>query len=186
MPVSGGGFGPRARVCVGGFPGVTLLWALLAGACAHNPPPPAACEQPPPFLIQLEAGTRLNPDDQGRSLPTNIQVYQLKDSRRFEAAEFQDLWQRPKEVLEEDLLAVDELTLEPGQRLSREVNRTPKAEYLAVVGVFRRPAGVVWRDVERLPAVKPEDCRPGAPRETSLRFLVEDYRVEARAGEVRR
>ena len=189
MRFRGGDFGLRAQGRVGFCLGAVLLSGLLAGACTHTPPAPAVCEEPPPFLIRLDASERLNPDDQGRSLPTNIQVFQLKDARRFEAAEFQDLWQRPKDVLEEDLLAVDELTLEPGQKLAREVNRTPKAEYLAVVGVFRRPAGLVWRAVERLPRVRPEDCRPtskDASREAALRFLIEDYRVESRSFEVRR
>lgn len=189
MPVCGGGFGPRARSCVWSCLGTVLLSSLLAGACSHTPAAPATCEQPPPFVLHLDASTRLNADDVGRSLPTNIQVFQLKGSRRLEAADFQDLWQRPKEVLEEDLLAMDEFTLEPGQQLTREVSRTSGASYLAVVGVFRRPAGQVWRAVERLPQVKPEDCDPAKKaggRGSSMRFLVEDYRVEARSSEVRR
>lgn len=168
---------------------MVLLAGLFQVACAHSGPSASPCEQPPPFTLRLEAGARLNPDDQGRSLPTNVQVFQLKDSRRFEAAEFQDLWQRSKEVLEDDLVAVDEFTLDPSQSLTRQLNRSPKAEYVAVLGVFRRPAGQAWRDVERLPRIKPEECGPAAKagsREAALRFSIEDYRVESRLPEVRR
>ena len=67
-------------------------------------------------------------------------MLQLKDIRRLEAAEFQDVWQRPKEVLEDNLIASDELTLEPGQTLTRQLSRNPKANFIVVLGVFRRPA----------------------------------------------
>lgn len=190
MPASGGEFGLPGKGRGAPRLGVGLLLGLMWGACAQTPPPPpAACEQPPPVSLQLAAGERLNPDDQGRSLPTSIQILQLKDARRLEAADFQDVWQRPKEVLAEDLLSVDALTLEPAQSVERQVTRDPKAEYLVVVGVFRRPAGQVWRAVARLPQVRPEDCGPerkGASRETALRFLAEDYRIVSRSAEVRR
>ncbi|RKH99597.1 type VI secretion system lipoprotein TssJ [Corallococcus sp. AB038B] len=189
MLSSGGAVGPGVMGRVGFRLGAGLLSGLICGACAHSAPAPALCEQPPALLIRLDASERLNPDEQGRSLPTNIQVIQLKDARRFDAAEFQDLWQRPKDVLEEDLLASDELTLEPGQGMTREVSRSAKAEYIAVMGVFRRPAGQAWRAVARIPRVMPEDCDPAsktASRGAPLRFLIEDYRIESRVAEVRR
>jgi type VI secretion system protein VasD len=132
--------------------------------------------------VLLEASERLNPDDRGNSLSTIVQVLQLKDIRRLEAAESQDVYQRPKEVLEDDLIASDELTLEPGQTLTRQLSRDPKANFIVVLGVFRRPAGQVWRSIQRLPEVTPELCaavkKPG--QRPLLHFYLEDYRVEAR------
>jgi type VI secretion system protein VasD len=160
-----------------------LALAVWLGACAHAAPAVEPCKEPPPISVLLEAGERLNPDDRGSSLSTIVQVLQLKDIRRLEAAEFQDVWQRPKEVLEDDLIASDELTLEPGQTLTRQLARDPKATYIVVLGVFRRPAGQVWRSIQRLPEVTPEMCaaakRPG-PQPAALHFYFEDYRVEAR------
>jgi type VI secretion system protein VasD len=170
----------------GGFLGrVTLVLgaAVWLGACATTPPPVAPCKEPPPIAVLLEASERLNPDDRGNSLSTIVQVLQLKDIRRLEASEFQDVWQRSKEVLEDDLIASDELTLEPGQRLTRQLARDPKATYIVVLGVFRRPAGQVWRSILRLQEVTPELCaaakKPGA-QPPPLHFYLEDYRVEAR------
>ncbi|MDY7230936.1 type VI secretion system lipoprotein TssJ [Hyalangium rubrum] len=162
---------------------IALGLMVLMGACAHSAPPPEPCKEPPPFSVLLEASERLNPDDKGNSLATIVQVLQLKDIRRLEASEFQDVWQKPKEVLEEDLLATDELTLEPGQELTRQLSRDPKANFIVVFGVFRRPAGQVWRSIQRLPEVTPELCaaakKPGQPV-APMHFYIEDYRVEAR------
>jgi type VI secretion system protein VasD len=162
---------------------LALGFAVVMGACATVKPPPEPCKEPPPFSVLLEASERINPDDRGNSLATIVQVLQLKDIRRLEAAEFQDLWQRPKEVLEEDLIATDELTLEPGQTLTRQLARDPKATFIVVFGVFRRPAGQVWRSIQRLPEVTPELCaaakKPGLPP-PPMHFYIEDYRVEAR------
>ncbi len=157
--------------------------AVWLGACAHSPAPLEPCKEPPPIAVLLEASERLNPDDRGNSLSTIVQVLQLKDIRRLEASEFQDVWQRPKEVLEDDLIASDELTLQPGQTLTRQLARDPKTTYVVVLGVFRRPAGQVWRSILRLPEVTPELCaaakKPG-PQPPPLHFYLEDYRVEAR------
>jgi type VI secretion system protein VasD len=172
---SKGGCGWRVALVLG--------LAGVLGACAHNAPPPEPCKEPPPVSVLLEASERLNPDDRGNSLSTIVQVLQLKDVRRLEAAEFQDVWQRPKEVLEQDLLATDELNLEPGQSVTRQLSRDPDANFVVVLGVFRRPAGQVWRSIQRLPAVTPELCatakKPGA-RPAPMHFYLEDYRVEAR------
>ncbi|HEX8701828.1 MAG TPA: type VI secretion system lipoprotein TssJ, partial [Myxococcaceae bacterium] len=119
---------------------VVLGFAVIMGACATVKPPPEPCKEPPPISVLLEASERINPDDRGNSLATIVQVLQLKDIRRLEASEFQDVWQRPKEVLEDDLIATDELTLEPGQTLTRQLSRDEKANFIVVFGVFRRPA----------------------------------------------
>jgi type VI secretion system protein VasD len=170
------GNGVRRTVLMLGF-------AVVLGACASVKPPPEPCKEPPPISVLLEASERINPDDRGNSLATIVQVLQLKDIRRLEAAEFQDVWQRPKEVLEEDLIATDELTLEPGQTLTRQLSRDEKANFVVVFGVFRRPAGQVWRSIQRLPEVTPELCaaakKPGPPP-APMHFYIEDYRVEAR------
>lgn len=177
QPVWGGRGGVGRRVAL------ALGFAVVMGACAHNAPPPEPCKEPPPVAVLLEASERLNPDDRGNSLSTIVQVLQLKDIRGLEAAEFQDVWQKPEEVLGKDLLASDELNLEPGQSVTRQLTREADANFVVVLGVFRRPAGQVWRSIQRLPEVTPELCaaakKPGLPP-PPMHFYLEDYRVEAR------
>ncbi len=125
---------------------------------------------PAPVQVTLRAGERLNPDEQGNPLPTQVHVYQLKAPARMEAAEFDDLYRRPKETLGEDLLQADDLVLGPGQQQTRTVARDKGARYLAVVAVFRRPAGPTWRSIVQLPP-------DGDARFT---FVLEDYDIERR------
>jgi type VI secretion system protein VasD len=168
------------------------LGVVLGGlGCARGAPQVRGpCEEPPPFTLQIHASERLNPDDRGRALPTLIQVLQLEESRRLEAADFQQVWQQPKEVLDGDLLRVDELMVEPGQTLTQRFAREPKARYVVVLGIFRRPSGQSWRALQPLPDVPPERCGKQAAREGSqeppVRFAVEDYRVEVLRQEARR
>ncbi|HZA50733.1 MAG TPA: type VI secretion system lipoprotein TssJ [Myxococcaceae bacterium] len=157
-------------------------WASLALGvtglgCATTPKP---CTEPPPLRITLEAGERLNTDDRGRSLPTVVQLLQVRSIRRLEGADFGAVYQRPKEVFEEDLLRVDELTLEPGQTLTREFPREPQAKQLVAVGLFRRPVGAGWRAPLLLDEVRPERCGPGGKGAggEDARFRFQDGQVE--------
>ena len=130
--------------------------------------------------VTFEADERLNTDDRGRSLPTVIQLFQVRSIRRLEGADFAAVYQRPKEVFAEDLLRVDELTLDPGQTLTREFPREAQAKQLVAVGVFRRPAGADWRAPLMLAEVSPERCRIGGTGGggEDARFRFQDGRVE--------
>jgi type VI secretion system protein VasD len=153
-----------------------LCAALLA--CAHEQRKP--CVEPPPLRITFEAAERLNPDEHGRSLPTVVQLLQVRSARRLEGAEFAVVFQRPKEVFEEDLLRVDELTLDPGQTLTREFPRDPQAKQVVAVGLFRRPAGAGWRAPLVLAEVPPERCGGGVQGGggEDARFRFQDAQVE--------
>ena len=156
--------------------------ALAVGAgCAHSrsqpppppPAPPAAPAEPTaiPLDIVVIAAAWLNPDEQGRSLPTVVRIYQLRARGRLEAAEFQQLYAHPKETLGEDLIRSDEFVLSPGETAHRRIEREKSAKALAVVPMVRRPAGLSWRTDVELP---PPD------KGTQLTFVIEGYRVERR------
>ena len=76
--------------------------------------------------VLLEAGERLNPDDRGSSLATSVQVLQLKSIRRLEVAEFPRTCGSVPRKSSVNLLASDELTLEAGQSLTRQLTRNPR------------------------------------------------------------
>lgn len=157
-------------------------------ACAHRPAGPSVCETPPSFNVVLEAADRLNVDSQGRSLPTLVRVLTLKSSSKLESADFTDLWNKPDDILGEDVLQVDELTVDPEQTLARWYPRSPKATHVALVALYRQPAGSAWRSVVTLPAVPPELCveetqprtGPARPKDAQVKFHLEDFRVDAR------
>ena len=130
--------------------------------------PPA---EPAPLELEIVAADRLNPDENGQSLPTVIHIYQLKSAVKLERAEFERIYRAPGETLGADLLQTEEITLSPGEKLRRRLEREHSARVLAVVALFRRPTGSSWRALVELP--------PPAAR-AKLKFLVEGYRIDKR------
>jgi type VI secretion system protein VasD len=159
---------------------ILLAWT----GCAAKQLTP--CDTPPPFFTRLEASLQINPDHHGRSMPTVVQVLQLKDSFRMEKANFQKLWGAPDKLLEQDLLHVAEFTLAPGETLEQWIPRDPKARFVVVMGHFRDPLGYNWRRVEELRPVFAPLCqrqatgdkdKPG-PLDTQLRFKLYARQIE--------
>jgi len=163
---------------------VSCLMLWVCSACAAKRLD--TCAEPPPFHLHLEASERVNPDPRGRSMPTVVQLLQLKDTLRAEQASFQKLWNKPEVLLEEDLLQVAEFTVPPGQTVERWIQRDPKARYVAVIGLFRQPLGYAWRTLTVLPSVPKNQCgqppegERGAPGATDeqLRFKLQGYQID--------
>src|SRR5262249_20137202 len=137
---------------------IAVAVAMSLISCSRGVRPP--CDNPPPFYISLQASDRLNPDDLGRSLTTQVQVLQLVGIGRLEKAGFEDLWHRAKEGLGEDLVQMSEKFVDPGDNVTFGERRDPKANFVAVVALFRKWSGNSWRSVARLPIPPPEKCTP--------------------------
>ncbi|MCC6464577.1 MAG: type VI secretion system lipoprotein TssJ [Planctomycetes bacterium] len=54
--------------------------------------------------VKLVAVAPVNELEPGESRPVEVRLYQLKDEARFKAASVDDLWEKAKETLAEDLL----------------------------------------------------------------------------------
>jgi len=165
---------------------VMAVCALLAlPGCATDKA--AACEAPPPFFARLEAAGDVNPDAYGRPLPTHVQFLQIKDSTRLERASSQKLWSDPKALLGEDLLQTAEFVVAPGHEAKHWVQRDPKAQFVAAIGLFRQSLGYSWLAVAKLPPVSKNQCEePPAgdrgdaphPEDTQLRFKLQGYQID--------
>lgn len=152
---------------------------FAAGGCASA----RAAEARPctlPIEVALEASARLNPDLDGTPLPTVVRLYQLAALERIEQADFDALWDDPKDVLAEDVLASRELTLFPGNTQRLQVELRPDVRFLAAMAVVRQPTGTQWRALMPLP----ESARmcaayaaSGAPS-PALTFQFDGYRAE--------
>ncbi|QSQ24829.1 type VI secretion system lipoprotein TssJ [Pyxidicoccus parkwayensis] len=165
---------------------VAALALVLGGSAGCAKRIPQACETPPPFQVVVDASEQLNPDARGRSLPTVVQIVQLKDSVRLERAGFKDLWGKPEELLKEDLLQVAEVVVPPGRQVKRWVQRDPKARFVLAMGHFRQPLGYSWRTVAALPVVPEARCveRPagdqGEPKadDEVFRYRLQGYQID--------
>ncbi|HET8939695.1 MAG TPA: type VI secretion system lipoprotein TssJ [Polyangiales bacterium] len=162
--------------------GLSLCCVSLVVGCAGTVP---TCKVPTAVEVEIETSDRLNADAEGRSLPTLVRLYQLKDLSAFQMAEFADIWQNAKETLGATLLAVKELTTYPGQVVVERIERDEKADYLVGVGIFRSPIGSTWRTVSELPLpgdpCQEKDDEKAAPmlEDLRLRMFLEDYRIES-------
>jgi type VI secretion system protein VasD len=101
----------------------------------------------------------------GTSLPTVVRIYQLRDRKAFEKADYQSLLLRGDDVLKADLLASREVVVKPGGSASLDMPLEKEAKFVAVVGLFRAPDLTKnnWRYL-----IAREELDPDRPRKLEL------------------
>lgn len=142
--------------------------AALLAACGLIP---GGSQTPAPIRVEVEAAARLNPDEQGESLPTTIRVYQLPSAGQAGTVELVDLLRDPKAALGTDVLGVADLVVQPGGRAARTLERDKGTRAVLVAALVRRPAGSSWREVVELPSPR---------RAADLAFALQEYRLDRR------
>lgn len=163
---------------------IAVFTAALTGAaaglaaCKHSSPPPP-CDGPESNKLRIEAAPRLNLDERGESLPTTLHIYQLKSDKKLREAAFEDVLDREKETLGDELISSQEITIAPAERSEQPLARAPEAAYVAVVALFRQPAGTFWRAIVKLAPPDPERCRKPLG-EPAFRVRLQENRIEVR------
>lgn len=153
----------------------------LLGACAGVRP---SCRVPEAAQLELESSDRVNPDEQGRSLPTQVVLYQVTDLTKLQAATMRDL-NDPTAALGSTLVVTDDLTIYPGQVMVHRFKRDPKAEFLVVAAIYRTPQGESWRTAQEWPLpgdpCEEHDDEDYAPSLDKLRVraFLEDSRISS-------
>jgi type VI secretion system VasD/TssJ family lipoprotein len=117
---------------------------------------------PEPINLNLRASEHVNPGEHGESLATTVRIYQLKDASKFAVTGFEQMLDDDRAAFGEDLIAVKELTLYPGEALSPSLDRREGALFLAVAAFFRHPSGPDWRVTSKLAPPNPDYCHPSA------------------------
>ena len=83
--------------------------------------------------------TAINADGAQTPLATMVRVYQLRDRKAVEAADYQTLLRQADTVLKEDVLAAKELLVMPKGSVTINMPMDEDAHFVAVVGLFNRP-----------------------------------------------
>lgn len=125
---------------------VGALVTLFAGCAGPKPPEPVI------LTLTVAASAKSNPDARQRPSPVTVRVYELKSTAGFVGADFFSLIEKDQATLGGDLVAKEEVVLQPGEsrQLQRKVDGNTKA--IAVVAAFRDLERAQWRDSIALPA----------------------------------
>jgi type VI secretion system protein VasD len=124
----------------------TLVGCGLFGKSAPPEPKETTLE------MTLAAGSQLNPNAQRRPSPVVVRIFDLKTSASFDAANFDGLFEHDREVLGAELVARDEVVLNPGEGRKIERKLGPDTKVLGVAAAFRELDRASWRTTV---AVKP-------------------------------
>lgn len=89
--------------------------------------------------LDFAARAELNPDDDGTALSTDVWVYQLKDRKAFDKADYPALLNDASNVLKADLLLEKDAWIRPGSNVSLDIPLDENAQFVAIVAQFRNP-----------------------------------------------
>jgi len=145
----------------------TLLCLL---GCSSSAPPPAAPTPPEPCVaprphITIAASEQVNAGPDGRGLPVQVRLYQLKREAKLLNAFFEEVWNDDDKTLAEDLLGKREVSVFPGKSQELDLDQLPDSRVLGAVALFREPRGRDWFVNYDLALAKKEPpCPPSEPR----------------------
>jgi len=107
----------------------------------------------------------INADGAQIPLATMVRVYQLKDRKSVDSADYQTLLRYADAVLKEDVVATRELLVMPNGSVTLNMPMDEDARFVAVVGLFIRPdlKENRWRQV-----LSRDDLDPDKPRTIEL------------------
>ena len=65
--------------------------------------------------VRVRGVTPMNVNEKGESTPVDVRIYQLKDDQRFKEARWEELWEKPDEILGDTKLDEKTDTVFPGK-----------------------------------------------------------------------
>ncbi|MFV9615649.1 MAG: type VI secretion system lipoprotein TssJ [Gammaproteobacteria bacterium] len=87
--------------------------------------------------IDLMVDADINPDELGKASPLFIRMYELSSNKMMKRADFIEIYERDKEVLGADMVAVHKLKrLKPGENRTENIVLDKKTNYVALYAEF--------------------------------------------------
>jgi len=115
--------------------------------------------------LDFEPRSAINADESQTPLATMVQVYQLKDRQKVDAADYQKLLRDADTTLKEDIVANKSLLVMPKGSVTLNMAMNEETRFVAVVGLFNRPdlRNNTWKLV-----LNRDDLDPDKPRTIQL------------------
>jgi type VI secretion system protein VasD len=140
------------RGCAAALLACTLV---LAGCAGSSAPKPTKVEG------TIVGADGLNLSVSQRPSPLLLRIYELRSATAFNQADFMSLYQSDQATLAADLVAREEIMLQPGETRPFTRQLAADTRFIAVVGVYRNLERATWR------AVVP--VKPGQSQRLSVR-----------------
>ena len=138
----------RAAGVASGLLAVLLLAGRAAPAQSVASPAPlrpaASVNMATPLELTIVGGPAVNPNAQGRASPVLVRIFELREGKAFEEADYSALFERPAEALKADLVAQEEFVLRPGEIQHRDRSLSPQVQALGVAAAFRELDAAIW------------------------------------------
>ncbi|HEY1127907.1 MAG TPA: type VI secretion system lipoprotein TssJ [Roseateles sp.] len=126
---------PRRAVVAAG----ALL--VLAGCASLMPASPTRVKG------DIQAVDSLNPSVSQRPSPLRLRIYELRADSVFAKADFMSLYEGDRALLAADLVARDEITLQPGEKRPYDKQLNPETRFVGVVAIYRDIDRATWRAI---------------------------------------
>ena len=124
---------------------IGMLLLSLFSACSSGPPKSDKAH------MTVSAAADANPAADGRASPIVLRIYQLKEDAKFNNATFFALFDSDQQTLGGDLLAREEVELNPGEQRQVEFEVAGEAKYVGVMAAYRDIRNAQWRAIQAAP-----------------------------------
>jgi len=106
---------------------------------------------PDSFSISINTSSDLNPDDDDRSSPVVLRVYELSDDKLFNESDFFDLYDEDSEVFETAFyLKKQEMELNPNESRKLDMTLSDDTKYVGFIAAYRDIDAAKWREVHSI------------------------------------
>lgn len=122
---------------------LALAASILAAGCSSPPKPP------PPTTVDgtIQASAQVNLSVNRRPSPLLLRVYELKTPSAFNSADFMALYQGDQAALAADLVAREEVMLQPGETRPYKKTLGAETKFIGVFAAYRNLEKATWRAV---------------------------------------
>ena len=127
---------------------VLLVFLNLQGCSLFKPVPEN-------YILNITTSANLNPDNEGRSSPLVLRIYELKSPKPFSETDFFDIYDNDKEALGDSLLVKQEMELNPNESRKLEIVLNEKTTHIGLLAAYRDIDKAKWREVIAVNPRKP-------------------------------
>lgn len=128
------------------------LGPMVSGCASLNRPTAI------PYRVEVTADKAVNPDTRKRPSPIVVKFYELRGDGAFTSADFFSLQGKPEAALGQDFIAVEQLTLQPGETRNLDRPGGLDIRVLGIVAEYRALESSRWR--QTVPMPQPKQLNP--------------------------